>query len=596
MKKMKNFICSHKGMSAMILVIFFVLLGSVFFVIFSKKSHNKGVDNSEASLQDWEERIADLEEEPASEFDELYKDPDSLKGNPYMISINKSKNCVVIYQKNKEGEYKQPVKYMICSVGYDTPIGTFKTSDKYKWKIVNGNVWAQYATRVTGNVLIHSMPYQSNDKSTLLPYYYNQLGSTLSAGCVRMSAADSCWIMENCPVGTEVTIYESDDEDDSNRPVAIKVPEDSGWDPTDPDADNPWHQTLLAFEGLEDTKMIERGLQFDYMEGVTIADTCGNDISSQVQIDTDMDVFKPGTYTATYHVEDAAGKRAEKKVTFIVSDTQAPKFCGLKESLSFTSSSSVTRENILKGVTILDNNTVLPLSDVQAQIPVIVEGNNVVTLVISDAYQNVATATVTVIVDSNPPVIAPSSSASKIIPLSQVVDREYALTRITATDNGAPVDNGQIDVSITPQLWGYNLLYKVRDKQGNTSTYQDTVTYVEYALEVATNVTVSNLDDKGQLIKNVTVKGNDGSILKDAAIDATVTPVAGNQYSVAYSYSYASPLGSKTATATGTVIYNKPQQTKTAPPAATTKPNESELPEETPAVTKEPRNSAIPGE
>ena len=68
---------------------------------------------------------------------------------------------------------------------------------------------------------------------------YNQLGTTASAGCVRLTVADAKWIYDNCEIGTLIEIYEEDDPGPLGKPEAIKLPEGSGWDPTDPDPENP---------------------------------------------------------------------------------------------------------------------------------------------------------------------------------------------------------------------------------------------------------------------------------------------------------------------------------------------------------------------
>ncbi len=69
---------------------------------------------------------------------------------------------------------------------------------------------------------------------------YNKLGQTASAGCVRLTVADTKWIYDNCPSGTVVVIYSSPDPGPLGKPEAQQIPLDCGWDPTDPDPDNPW--------------------------------------------------------------------------------------------------------------------------------------------------------------------------------------------------------------------------------------------------------------------------------------------------------------------------------------------------------------------
>ena len=276
-KKIQAYIRTHKRNSVIIgICVLVILLAAVTAIVVHtvKKNESRQSQGNALSSENWENLITDLENEPVSENDTVYKEDKPSKDKPYLIKVNKTQNSVIVYQKDKTGEYTVPLKAMICSVGYDTPNGTFKTSDKYTWKIVNGNVWGQYATRITGNVLFHSMPYSSNDKNTLLTGYYNQLGSTLSSSCIRLSAKDAQWIMVNCPKKTTVVIYESAKEEPLQRPVSIKVPEDSGWDPTDPDENNPWNQVQLKFDGLSADKTIERGTQVNLLDQDNIFVRC----------------------------------------------------------------------------------------------------------------------------------------------------------------------------------------------------------------------------------------------------------------------------------------------------------------------------------
>ena len=126
-----------------------------------------------------------------------------------------------------------------------TPRGTFHLSTKYLWKELYGKVYGQYATRITGGVLFHSVPYYKKSKSALCTEKYNKLGQQASMGCVRLTVEDAKWIADNCPSGTTVEIYEDDDPGPLGKPEAAHIDTDSpnkGWDPTDPDVANPWHQ------------------------------------------------------------------------------------------------------------------------------------------------------------------------------------------------------------------------------------------------------------------------------------------------------------------------------------------------------------------
>ncbi len=163
---------------------------------------------------------------------------------PYLIRINRAANCVTVYQADENGDYDTPVKAMVCSTGDATPLGVFTTSDKYTWRALQGNVYGQYATRITGHILFHSVPYYSQNKSDLEYEEYNKLGQAASLGCIRLACIDAKWIYDNCPKGTTVEIY-----DDAENPGPLGKPEgiyldltspNRGWDPTDPDPNNPW--------------------------------------------------------------------------------------------------------------------------------------------------------------------------------------------------------------------------------------------------------------------------------------------------------------------------------------------------------------------
>ncbi len=166
---------------------------------------------------------------------------------PYYIKINRRQNCITVYTSDENGEYTVPYKAMICSTGlYNaTPRGTFHLSTKYLWRELYGKVYGQYATRITGGVLFHSVPYYKKSKSALCTEKYNKLGQQASMGCVRLTVEDAKWIADNCPSGTTVEIYDDDDPGPLGKPEAAHIDTDSpnkGWDPTDPDVANPWHQ------------------------------------------------------------------------------------------------------------------------------------------------------------------------------------------------------------------------------------------------------------------------------------------------------------------------------------------------------------------
>ena len=103
----------------------------------------------------------------------------------YRLTVNKGTNCVTVYEK--QGNNYVPIKAMICSVGANdgTPSGVFNTCAKYTWRPLFGNVYGQYATRINGNILFHSVYYKKTDPSSLKTVEYNKLGQAVSMGCTQ---------------------------------------------------------------------------------------------------------------------------------------------------------------------------------------------------------------------------------------------------------------------------------------------------------------------------------------------------------------------------------------------------------------------------
>ncbi len=165
--------------------------------------------------------------------------------NTYYIKINNKANVVTIYTKDTKGKYTVPVKAMICSIGTATPkSGVYRTSDMYTWRLLQGDVYGQYAVRITGHILFHSVPYQKRAKDTLEWWEYDKLGTDASLGCIRLTVEDAKWIYDNCPKGTQVEFYYSSDPGPLGKPTSKKISSYDeklkNWDPTDPDTKNPW--------------------------------------------------------------------------------------------------------------------------------------------------------------------------------------------------------------------------------------------------------------------------------------------------------------------------------------------------------------------
>ena len=200
-----------------------------------------------------EKKDEELTEEEKQKREELRKKQEEerkkkeAEGHPYWIKVNYSANTVTVYGKDADGNYTVPVRAMVCSTGRATPhSGVYRTPNRARWGVLIGPVWGQYCTRITGQILFHSVPYLKEcDPSSLEYWEYDRLGTQRSMGCIRLTVADAQWIFYNCPLGTSVEFY----SDPSNpgplgkpgiQPVTAAGDPYRGWDPTDPDPNNPW--------------------------------------------------------------------------------------------------------------------------------------------------------------------------------------------------------------------------------------------------------------------------------------------------------------------------------------------------------------------
>lgn len=195
-------------------------------------------------------------------------------GLPYYIMVNRQMNTVTIYTVGADGNYSSPYKAMVCSTGrqnHATPTGTFAIyGGKSPWTYMVDGTYGQYSSRFNGHYLFHSVCYRSANPSTLITEEYNLLGNVASLGCVRLQTADAKWIYDNCATGTLVTVYDSPDPGPLGKPerfIDTITPElENGWDPTDPNPNNPWNR-LLFETGYFVTDLSISAPAFDLISG-----------------------------------------------------------------------------------------------------------------------------------------------------------------------------------------------------------------------------------------------------------------------------------------------------------------------------------------
>ena len=241
--------------------------------------------------------------------------------NLYSITVNRRTNTVTVYTYDENGKYTVPVRSMISSCGASgkdiTSTGDFSIYFQESWHPLYGDVYGMYVSGFEGSYLFHSVPYTTTEHDALETEEFNKLGQNASQGCVRMMVSDVYWIWKNCPEGTPVHVIDSDSSADPlGRPEGVTLPAGTKWDPTDKKETNPFRGKLPELLGIEDVT-VNKGADFDPMQGITAKDIFGGDITERVRIKGEVLRDKPGDYYLCYIVYDQFGQktRVDRKVT-----------------------------------------------------------------------------------------------------------------------------------------------------------------------------------------------------------------------------------------------------------------------------------------
>jgi hypothetical protein len=363
---------------------------------------------------------------------------------------------------------------MLCSVGTSgrTKTGTFYTKAKYRWKLLMGNVWGQYSTRIVDGILFHSVYYYGEkNPATLATNEYNKLGTTASHGCVRLSVKDAKWIYDNCAVGTAVTIY--DDKKSPGplgKPKPIKVASNVRWDPTDTDKNNPFLKKQPALKGIK-SQTIDFNEKINLLSGVKATSSFGTDISSQVKTNGKVDSSKPGKYKITYSVMDALGKKVSKEITVTVLKNKIkPHLEGIKNKI-VNMEVKIDKKFALTGVkaSLKGKKVDTKLIKVKINKNSDLEYEITYELSVGNGPSIVETSIVTV--DKEEPVFDGISDLT--MEQGEIPTKEDAMKNVTVSDNYSSPANIKLDVTFTENPDGtYLVTYIATDEAGKTTTEQ----------------------------------------------------------------------------------------------------------------------------
>lgn len=269
--------------------------------------------------------------------------------SPYKIRVNVQRNVATVY-KRKNNRWK-PIRAMLVSTGQPwspTPVGTFRTTSKYSWRILYGPVRGRYCTRLGNtNYLFHSVWYPmeysgggiSHNKTNMSMRDFRKLGSPASQGCIRLSVMDAKWIYDNIPTGTVVQTYKSSTSSPLGRPKRVPTKKNSSfdWCPTDSDPNNPhFYLRKARFDLSKKPKVLSYGSTLKLKSYVTaqnpnvlqdISDTVkvsrlyrwSNSKNKYVRMNPEkFSTRKPGYYKVWYRTHSAYCKNASTSFKFRV--------------------------------------------------------------------------------------------------------------------------------------------------------------------------------------------------------------------------------------------------------------------------------------
>jgi lipoprotein-anchoring transpeptidase ErfK/SrfK len=153
-------------------------------------------------------------------WDDRYtgEEPNSPSAGTYKLVVNIYYQFVIVFRKDKNGEFTVPVRYMVCTTGKEstpTPDGTFLLQGN-KIRIITSdeNSYARYATQLIDGIYFHSLLYKKwDDVTSYTATSYNNLGTRASHGCIRLWVPDAKWIYYNIAVGTEVEVAKGEENE-----------------------------------------------------------------------------------------------------------------------------------------------------------------------------------------------------------------------------------------------------------------------------------------------------------------------------------------------------------------------------------------------
>lgn len=161
--------------------------------------------------------------------------------SPYYIYVEKASHTITIYTMDDNGDYTVVHATYRTGTGKTqgkTPVGIFKLydyEDRDRWhSFGSGQAWTQYATPFTSGIYFHAALYRYDKISSMYHDQYYEIGTNITAGCLR-TTAEAAYFIFNCPPDTTVEIVNGDPKGTTSDPEPSINPDYPHYDPTDPE-------------------------------------------------------------------------------------------------------------------------------------------------------------------------------------------------------------------------------------------------------------------------------------------------------------------------------------------------------------------------
>ena len=207
----------------------------------------------------------------------------SQNATKYVLSVSKKNNVAVIYKYTSDISKKEFKDSFKVSVGKKAEVGYYKPKKTYSWMKTNGS-WHQYNTQYVKNGYLQSVSYKNKYPNTMKRASYKALGVEKHKDkCIYMTCDRANWIRKNAYRIT-VQIIKDNEQLKSSGKSLPGLAKACGWDPSDPNKDNPYKKTKnSAIVFGSETVYVEKGSKVNYLDNVIAKDAKGNVITTSLK-------------------------------------------------------------------------------------------------------------------------------------------------------------------------------------------------------------------------------------------------------------------------------------------------------------------------